>query len=366
MDAALLTSERFWRGVQPVAAGGGMPDLAGLEGLDGQVLFRSSGTTGEPKWVALSKDALQVSAAAVNAHLEVGRDSVWGLCLPVHHVGGFGVGARAWQAGCGFAVYPGKWDAGEWADWMAAARVTHSSLVPTQVHDVVRSGVRAPGTVRAIVVGGGRLEEWLGNEARALGWPVLASYGMTEAGSQIATQGLDALEAAYCAEPIPVLPVWEVRAGACLEISGGALFSGYVVRERGEWVFAKRAGDWFVTADRVEVSGAGLSPLGRADGVVKVLGELVDPEGIERELLELAGGRLTPGGCVVVAVDDERAGKRLVPVFEGGMVGMDEVLAHYQKSAPGFRRLADPVVVDVFPRSPLGKVRRSELARMLG
>ena len=53
-----------------------------------------------------------------------------------------------------------------------------------------------------------------------------------------------------------------------------------------------------------------LTPLGRADLRVKVLGELVDVEAIEQELAALSGGRLAPGSFVVVAVPDARAGAR--------------------------------------------------------
>ncbi|NJR43375.1 MAG: hypothetical protein HC767_12640, partial [Akkermansiaceae bacterium] len=57
MDASLLTSSSFWEKSQSTL---GFPDL-----LD-HVLFQTSGSTGFPKSVALSKEALLTSAAAVN------------------------------------------------------------------------------------------------------------------------------------------------------------------------------------------------------------------------------------------------------------------------------------------------------------
>ncbi|RYD33092.1 MAG: long-chain fatty acid--CoA ligase, partial [Verrucomicrobiaceae bacterium] len=62
MDAALLTGEAFWNDPRPFATGA-VPDVPELEG---HVLFETSGSSGNPKWVALSKRALLVSAAAVN------------------------------------------------------------------------------------------------------------------------------------------------------------------------------------------------------------------------------------------------------------------------------------------------------------
>jgi O-succinylbenzoic acid--CoA ligase len=67
--------------------------------------------------------------------------------------------------------------------------VTLASLVPAQVSDIVRDHIRrrchyAPlwsaGAVRGAL-------QW----ARALGWPLLPSYGMTECCSQVATAKLE-------------------------------------------------------------------------------------------------------------------------------------------------------------------------------
>ena len=103
-------------------------DLLGAgfwEDGDGHVVFRTSGSTGEGSDVVLSRRALLLSARAVNDWLGVGVDAVWGLALPVEHVGGFGVAARAFAAGCGFSRYEGKWDAARCAEWILRVGVTH-------------------------------------------------------------------------------------------------------------------------------------------------------------------------------------------------------------------------------------------------
>lgn len=46
-----------------------------------------------------------------------------------------------------------------------------SSLVPTQVVDLVNGEIQAPPGVRCIIVGGGALDMETGRRARALGWP---------------------------------------------------------------------------------------------------------------------------------------------------------------------------------------------------
>ena len=359
----------FWADDRPLAPAGFAGGLPGLEVLAGQVLFESSGSGGPPKWLALSKEALLLSAAAVNTHLRVTADSCWGLALPWYHVGGFGVLARAFEAGCRCRTFQSRWQAAGFQDWLVKHRVTHTSLVPAQVHDLTAAGITAPPGLRAVVVGGGRLAGDPGRAARALGWPVLASYGMTEAGSQIATQGLELLETSYKPTLLEVLPIWRVRATAMgrLEIAGPALFSGTLVQAGDEWRFEPRRGQWHVTADRGVIDDGRLTPLGRMDLIVKVLGELVDPERIEEELLEAAQGGLRAGQFAVVALPDARAEHRLVPVFEDAVPPqvIAAVLAEYHDRAPGFQRLQKPVSLPALPRSPLGKVRRTELAGWL-
>jgi O-succinylbenzoic acid--CoA ligase len=245
--------------------------------------------------------------------------------------------------------------------------VSHTSLVPTQVHDLAAAGLRAPASLRAAVVGGGHLDAATGRAARALGWPVLASYGMTEAGSQIATQQLASLTAAYAPAPLPLLPVWQAQTedDGRLLIAGEALFSGTLVKRDGEWVFEKLSSSWHRTGDRVRLEHGMLTPLGRVDSLVKVLGELVDPQEIERELLALAEGALVPGGFIVAAIPDARAGHALVPVFESSAAAADAILALYNTCAAGPRRVQPAVTLPSFPRSPLGKPLRREIAAML-
>lgn len=354
MDASLLTGAAFWDDQ--------VPALPGIPELAGHVLFETSGSTGDPKWIAVSKQALLVSAAAVNRHLGVTGKSCWGLALPLNHVGGFGVAARAYEAGCGFRDFGRPWDAAGFREWLALHEITHTSLVPTQVHDLVKAELTAPGSLVAIVVGGGHLDASTGQAARDLGWPVLASYGMTEAASQIATQALTELHAVYQPAPIPLLPIWKARLtpGNLLAISGPALFSGHVSGGR----FIPREADWHITADRVALEHETITPLGRADALVKILGELVDPEAVERELVSMSEGRLAPGTFAIIAIPDERAGSALVPVFEASVdpVAAAATLSRYQQAAPGFRKLGTMLVVRNLPRGELGKLRRSELA----
>lgn len=370
MDSTLLIDPAFWGDTRPFTPGVELMDLPAIPELAGHVLFQTSGSTGDPKLVALSKDALLLSAACVNRHLHVSEISRWGSALPYHHVGGFGIGARAFEAACDYLVFPSRWQPVDFSAWLAQEAITHTSLVPTQVYDLIKHELRAPSSLKAVVVGGGKLLDDLGMKARALGWPVLASYGMTETGSQIATQPLGLLEVSYQSGEISLLDIWEARTteSAILEVSGPALFSGYLrYGKGGSWTYDARNEDWHGTSDRVALNGRLLTPFGRADQIVKILGELVDPEEIERELVKLSCGGVPPNRLAVVAIPDERAEHRLIPVFEESMdrLLISRVLEDYNSQSAGFRRLQSPVFVKAIPSSSLGKILRQELRKFV-
>jgi len=371
MDATRLIDPAFWTDPRPLSMGDAEVTAwcQSVPDLEGHVLFQTSGSSGTPKWIALSKQALLLSAAVVNRHLGVTEDSCWGLSLPLHHVGGFGVAARTYEAASRCEELHGKWNPAGFPAWIARHGVTHVSLVPTQVHDLVTGGYRCPPCLRAIVVGGGRMEDSLGEAARDLGWPVLASYGMTETGSQIATQSPEILDRPYQHAPLPLLDAWNARTDedGRLHVSGAVLFSGTVVTESGFRRWVPRVGEWHATGDRAFVEGRRLIPLGRLDAVVKILGELVDPESVEREILAASDGFLSYGMLAIAAVPDERAGHRLVPAVVDSIseARLLDVLRAYNATAPGFRRVAAPVFLETMPLSELGKIRRGELLKRL-
>lgn len=364
MEAAALIDPEFWESDAPVLMGHPDNHPATLPGL---IYFQTSGSTGEPKWIGLSRDALMTSATAVNAHLRVDRTSCWTLALPLHHVGGFGVAARARVAGCRIQRYEGKWNAEGFTRWLGESGGTHLSLVPTQVHDLVAAGLGAPACLRAVVVGGGKLPETTGRAARELGWPVLASYGMTEAGSQIATQGVELLEEPYVTGMLELLPCWEAATGegGHLMIAGPALFQGTLIRDGAVWTYEERRSEWFTTSDVGEVRGREVLVAGRADSLVKILGELVDPVTVEGELLALSGA--APGTAVVLALPDPRAGNKLVLVHENVTTSEQwaRVLDRYHADCPGFCRIHSIFGVRSIPKSPLGKPLRAALSRIV-
>ena len=384
METTDLSLPDYWEDVRPdvrfnpvgSAIQQGMMDFVNAESrLAGHVLVATSGSSGEPKWIALSKRALVASASSVNAHLSAAQNDRWLCALPPFHVGGIGVFARAFAEGIPALTFDGRWRgrAEEFATLCETERITLTSLTPTQVHDLVTEQIHCPASLRAVIVGGGRLDKVTGQAARDLGWPVLASYGMTEASSQIATETLDALANPFVGDWLPVLEGWEVSEKS--GIRGPALFSGTVAESKnGGWQFNPASVDeegWFQTADRVQLrQGRNQRPelcfLGRSDDLVKRLGELVSMNGL-RERLATATRRHDLSGTVI-ALPDARSGARFVAVFE--RIGRDDQRAQESVNACNvagapFERIDEIRFVPNLPRTELGKIAYSLLSKQL-
>lgn len=308
--------------------------------------FRTSGSSGgEVKWIALSEEALAWSARTVIEGLGIIDDDVLGLAIPEVHVGGAGLVLRAEISGARLARFLPKWEVREFAKWCAEEEVTVLSLVPTQVHDLVEGLAVGNPELRVVVVGGGALDDVLATKARALGWPVVPSYGMTETASQVAV-----------GEGLPLYAGWEARVvDGCLSLKGGSLLSAVIRREGESYVAHDPKSDgWFLTQDRVEIVEGGLRILGRDDRRVKVLGVLVDLDELEQFWATELGV-----DCALVAQPDDRRGVILFLFCVGSVAQVESINARL----PGPERVQVWKSLECLPRSPLGKVDRSVLMK---
>jgi O-succinylbenzoic acid--CoA ligase len=326
--------------------------------LDAHVCLSSSGTSGSSKIVALSRNALEANAAEVNARLSAEMGDVWLNPLPCHHVGGLAIHARATLAGSKVVYFP-AWNPRDFIGQVDIVASTLTSLVPTQLHDLVSARLRCPSSLRAVIVGGGALDDRLHARALELGWPVLRSYGMTEAASQVATE---VSPGSAVDGWLPLLDHLEARTdeNGVLELRGPSMLTGWMIFENdgtARWEDPKRDG-WFRTSDRVELRGREVRVLGRVDDLVKIRGELVDIGALETALQ----ARVTTGRVAVHCLPHERNGGTL-RVVAANAAALDEVLAVGGEIFPPYAR-PEQVVVGTIETTALGKtVRRPLLPR---
>jgi O-succinylbenzoic acid--CoA ligase len=351
----------------------------------------SSGTqsVNQVKAIGLKREAILASCAGVNRHLGVTAADRWLIAIPTYHVGGFSILGRAFLSGSRTFTLA-SWSAEGFLATVERRGITLCSLVPTQIHDLVAAGLRSPPCLRAIVVGGGALDEPLYRRARALGWPVLTSYGLTETASQVATAPLSSLSSGE-------YPAMAVLPHACIELRGDRVgtsgdrvwiqasslchwvavadlegrFSLEDPRREGGWLPTEDLGQWVSAgAAAGSPSGPGLRLLGRRDDVVKVFGVLVQIAQVEGEVRAFFAARgLERTDLAVLAVPSAREGNALLLVTDTvgpRLPDLTAALDAFNAQAPGPHRPRQLVWVPEIPRTDLGKVKRAELKALLG
>ncbi len=333
------------------------------------VWFATSGSAGAPKLVALAKRALLASAEAANRHLEANARDVWVHALPLVHVAGIGILARARLSGARVVGahdadgMPPRWDPAAFRDTIDRAGGTLTAIVPTQLHDLLARKLPAPASLRAVIVGGGAIAPESYRAGRALGWPLLPSYGATETGSQVATASLASLASSDDEPPaLTPLPHATVRTdGGRIAVRATSLLTGYAsTANDAPRLIDPKVDGWWISADRGRATDAGLRVDGREDDVVKCRGEAVSLTDLEARLTALAAAHGVD--AALLAEPDARDQHRICLVVAGTISDAARQLrAHFDADAAPWERIARIVAVDAIPRSPLGKVRRAAL-----
>ena len=184
-----------------------------------------------------------------------------------------------------------------------------------------------------------------------LGWPLLPSYGMTEACSQVAT-------ATPASRELVILDHIDARteSDGRLALRSDALLTGYAT-EHG-FVDPKDSEGWFITEDLGSIEGRVLRVEGRHGDFVKIGGESVDLARLDAILGSIVGVH-----GAVVAVPDARLGQ-VVHLAVDDSVGSDVVDIFNGRVHPFERARAIHRVAEI-PRSPLGKLMRAKLLQVI-
>ena len=310
-----------------VATLGGWLDAADPQPL----VVETSGSTGAPKRVLLSRRAVLASVAATARRL--GGHGRWALVLPPTYVAGIQVVVRSLAAGHEPVV-------GGWGD------AAYTSLVPTQLHRLLQQpdDVAALAGMRAVLLGGGPIDTPLRERAEEAGVRVVATYGAAETAGGCVYDGF----------PLDGVAV-ALGAGGRIRIGGPTIFDGY---DGDPAATAEALVDgWFVTSDAGRLDGDGrLHVLGRVDDVVVSGGVNVPTPAVAARLRE----HPDVADAAVVGVPDEEWGQRVV-VFVVGAISLADARAWVAEVHP---RSWAPRELVVVPRLPLldnGKVNRLAL-----
>ncbi len=319
------------------------------------LVVETSGTTGRPKRVALSADAVLASAAASESAL--GGPGQWLLALPVQYIAGSNVLARSLAAGTTpMPVPPGRLSAERVLEAVAAMDdpVRYTALVPAQLSRLVDEAEADDALRRAlagfsrILVGGQATPAPLVDRATALGWRLTRTYGSSETCGGVVYDGR-------------AIGQTEVRIiDGRVELGGPTLAEYYLDDpERTEAAFVEHdAQRWYRTDDAGELADGVLRVTGRIDDTIVTGGLKVRLGDVERIVREQPG----LADAVVVAGHDPEWGE--VPVVVTTVRADLEALRRAVGAVlPPEARPDRIVTVDAVPLLPSGKPDRLAAAR---
>jgi o-succinylbenzoate---CoA ligase len=331
-DAVLPLDPRLPPPARERVLAAGRPDEPVADG--DALVVATSGTSGDPKAVVLTHEAVDASARATSRRLGVDPASDrWLACLPLAHVGGLAVVTRAILTGTPLTVHDG-FDAGRVeAATRGPGRCTLASLVPTMLRRIDPTGFRT------VVLGGSAMPPDLPANA-------IATYGMTETGSGVVYDGvpLDGVDVRVVGGQV------ELRCPMLLR----CYRDGTDPRDVEGWFPTGDAGAWDETEGRLRV-------FGRVDDVIVSGGENVWPVAVERALATHARVR----EVAVVGRPDPEWGQRVtalvVPVDRAHPPTLDELRGVAKRDLPAYCAPRELVLVRELPRTGLGKLVRRAL-----
>jgi len=291
------------------------------------LVMATSGSTGDPKGVVLTHDAVAANARATSAYLEVDPErDCWLSCLPLAHVGGLSVVFRALLTGAPVVVHDG-FEAGR-VEEAARRGATLASFVPTAMARI------DAGLFRRILVGGSAIPDDRPDNA-------VITYGMTETGSGVV----------YDRRPLEGVEIRIVDGEVQLRCP-------MLLRCYRDGTDPRLEGGWYPTGDAGAFEGGELSVFGRRGDMIISGGENVWPVAVERALEGLDGA----DALAVVGRPDPEWGEVVtlivVPTVPDRPPSLAEARELVRERLAPYCAPRAIEVVDRLPTTALGKVQR--------
>ena len=333
------------------------------------VVIETSGSSGTPKRVALSRDALGASGEAAHHHL--GGPGQWLLALPLTYIAGISVLVRSVLADTEPVILrSGHFHPPSFVDSVRqlTGERRYTSLVPVQLARLVefaeddnyRASAGDIAQLDAILIGGQALEPTLAARARALGWNVVATYGSSETAGGCVYDGVALSGVEVQIGDHETREVWIGGPTLALGYLGDSIQSADPFVTRGET-------RWYRTGDSGEVVDGRLQILGRLDRVIISGGLKISLEAVEAAARSVKGA----ADAVAVSIPDSEWGQSPALIVPGMPAtpdrdDFDDQL--YETVVLALGRAAAPRIirhVESLPRLSSGKVDLLAVSQIL-
>ena len=337
------------------------------------ILCYTSGTTGTPKGVVLTQDAVECNAAnSAHMHDLTSADRIL-TTLPMFHVGGLNIQTLpALHAGASVILHS-RFNAEEALHAIAREQATLTVLVPAQINAILERPDWDPAkfaSLRMITTGSTIVAEPFARRINALGIPLAQVYGSTETAPIAAYQrredaasrpGSAGAAALHCEIRVVDDAYADVPPGVDGEIlvRGRNLMCGYW-KQPAQTAAAFRDG-WFCSGDVGHLDGDGfLYVVSRKKDMIITGGENVYPEEVEALLLDDPS---VLEACVV-GKPDERFGEMVVAAIvlrDGAQLTIEAVKILLEDRLARYKHPREVHFLPQLPRNALGKLCRADV-----
>jgi len=364
-----------WLWSQLVEQGSAQAPEPALDADDVCAMFYTSGTTSDPKGVQHTHNSLLAERGG--AATLVGRTPQSSLpslqLFPAGHIAGALGTIFMFAASTTTVAFDtfGPDLAVQAIEEFGLASTGGPPVFLSGLLDLIDSGQRNLSSLTSFVVGAASVPPYLVERADALGVKAFRCYGSSEHPTVSSSTPQDPLFVRAWTDG-PCLPGNQVRivdddgndlaTGLQGEITtlGPELFVGYRDRRMNEGAFLP--GGWFRTGDLGVIDRDGnLVVTDRKKDIIIRGGENISAKEIE----DILARHPAVAEAAVVAMPDPRLGERVcafVVTREGERLDLAEVGAFFAQAGLGRHKTPERLeVVDDLPRTPAGKVKKSEL-----
>ncbi len=337
------------------------------------VLF-TSGSTGNSKAVIISFNNLIRSAEIGNQVFQHRDDDIWLAALPFFHVGGFSIIVRTFLYGAILAI-PEDINRDGLKRSLEKFDPSLSAFVTTQLKRLLDENIKPNPRLRHILLGGGFIDSELVRSAYHKGWNVSKSFGATETSSFVTALTKNDFElksesAGKALTPNKILIVDENRNILPENISGevviesDAVARGYL--NNSEKTEEKFSNNKFFTGDYGYMDKDGYLYIeARRNDLIVSGGENISPYEVEKILLEHPDIL----DAAVFGLEDKEWGHSLAAalIIKGHkQLALSDLRTFLKDKLPSYKHPKKIFILERFPKTPLGKIRKEEIKKIIG
>ncbi|HWV33269.1 MAG TPA: AMP-binding protein [Dyadobacter sp.] len=264
---------------------------------DREFVLHTSGSTGMPKPITVTRRQLEASAAMTGKALALGSGTRALVCLNVGYIAGLMMLVRGLELGWELTVTEPTSNPLNGLDTVDFDFV---AMVPMQLQAILENPATAEQVSKLgkILLGGAPVSLALADRIVGLNVPVFQSYGMTETVSHVALKTLNGADASDSYVFLPGISFGTDERG-CLFVSG-AVTDGQKVQ----------------TNDLIEITGNAFQWIGRVDNVINSGGVKIVLDQTDQRIARVFHDLGIPNAFFCWWEQDEKLGQKLVLVVE--------------------------------------------------